>query len=91
MIVLQALMIFGLMCIVDICWAFYTSSITNKLAFKASAWSAVVYIIGVTSTINVIHNPWMLIPAALGCFVGTYIAVKFEQKKASQQKVETLV
>lgn len=70
---------FGLI-VLDLCWALYTSNVQNKNAVGAASWALALYVIGAFVTIGWMHNHWLLIPACLGSFAGTFIGVKWEDK-----------
>ena len=62
--------------VVDIVWVYYTMGIAkgNKLQ-AATAAALIPFLVGV-ATIQYVDNHWMLIPAALGGFAGTWISMK---------------
>lgn len=60
----------------DWCWARYTLALTARRAHAAAFWSTVLYLSGAALTLNVVAHPWLLAPAALGCYVGTWLALR---------------
>jgi hypothetical protein len=61
---------------VDFCWAKYTKKVSDSNAPRAAFWSMSIMILGAFAVISYMTNPWLLIPAALGAWCGTYMAVK---------------
>lgn len=61
----------------DILYALYVLCVSRQQAWRASAISAALYSLGAYGVMSYLHNPWYLIPLALGAFLGTYIAVKY--------------
>jgi uncharacterized membrane protein YfcA len=57
--------------------AYYIQAIQQTRAVKASVWATVLYILYASAIIGSAHNPWLLIPAAVGAFAGTYVGVRF--------------
>lgn len=65
--------------LLDFVWAKYTYAMTEKRALGAGTYSAAIIVLSGTAAVGYVHNPWMLIPAALGAFVGTFVAVKVKK------------
>jgi uncharacterized membrane protein YfcA len=42
---------------------------------KASIWATVVFVTACVAVINYTTNYWLLIPAGLGAFCGTYVGM----------------
>jgi hypothetical protein len=72
-----ALTVFVVYVFFDILYALYVICVSRQQALSASAISAVLYSLGAYGVMNYLHNPWYLIPLAIGAFIGTYIAVKY--------------
>lgn len=64
------------MILLDYGWAKYISGVSNKKAVPASLWSVAIYLIGASLTLLIVEDRWIMVPAALGTLVGTFIAVK---------------
>lgn len=71
----QCLLVFTVAVLLDIVWARYTRALTDMRRLEASAWSFMIIIGGGVQVVNYVHNRWLLIPAALGAAVGTYIGL----------------
>lgn len=60
----------------DIVWAKYTYALTARAPWRAGIFASSIFILNGTVTIGFVSDPWLLIPAALGAFAGTAIAVR---------------
>ena len=68
--------VFLALVIIDILYAVYTKQVMKDRPAYSSLLAAGIYVINAIITINFVIDPWLLIPAGLGAFVGTYIGVK---------------
>lgn len=66
--------VFVICVLMDFVWARYIHHCAKGNALRAALWSVAVIILSGLSIIAYTENPWLLMPAAAGCFVGTYIA-----------------
>jgi hypothetical protein len=73
---LQSVIVFTTVAIADLAWTRYNQSVTARAAHRASTWSAVIVILGAVTFFGYVENRWMVIPAALGAYAGTYIAMR---------------
>lgn len=71
---------FFLMVLLDYGWAKYIAGIADKKALSASIWAVVIYLVGASLVLLVVEDRAIMIPASLGTFVGTYLAVKHKEK-----------
>ena len=65
---------------VDIFYTYYLKSVNENKALIASMWGAVVWLIGSLAVIEYTANHWLLIPACLGAFCGTYVGIKIRNR-----------
>jgi uncharacterized membrane protein YfcA len=70
------LQVFLALVVIDILYAVYTKQVVKNKPAYASLLATGIYVINAIITINFVIDPWLLIPAGLGAFVGTYIGVK---------------
>ena len=75
-LILEALIVFALIVVVDICWVKYVSAIANGTRLVASNYSMLVYVLGAVVVTEYVSNKWMLIPACLGAWCGTYFGMR---------------
>lgn len=66
--------------VTDICWAYYIRRVKDGKPLKAAMWAVFLFLTGAIGAISYIRNPWFVIPAAIGAFIGTYIAVWLDSK-----------
>ncbi len=72
---IQACIAFFGMAGLDIIFARYTLAVTSRSPVWASSYAAVCLLLGGSVVVTYAHDPIMLIPAAAGAFVGTYIGM----------------
>lgn len=77
---LLALLVAVLAFFVDIVYAKYTVAASKHKAFTAAFWSALIFLIGGFNISVYVENHWLLIPTAIGGFIGTYVGIKTEKK-----------
>jgi uncharacterized membrane protein YfcA len=67
----------------DVFYTYYLRSVQNDETLKASVWSVIVFFIASIVVINYTSDHWLLIPACLGAFCGTFVGMKIRQKSTS--------
>jgi hypothetical protein len=77
---MKFIFVFLLVTFVDFIWAKYIAHIAKSHAIKASLYSGLLTLISSLVTIAYVGDHRMIIPAALGALVGTYLAVKLDKK-----------
>lgn len=75
--------VMGLMILVDACWAKYTLAMQEKHPMRSGLWSVGIMLCGAFVTVNYIGDRSLIAAAALGAFIGTYIAVLHSKKKST--------
>ena len=63
--------------VIDIVWAKYTQAIAKNNVLAASSCATIIPILSAFVVLQYIHNIYVLIPMAIGSFIGTYIALKY--------------
>jgi uncharacterized membrane protein YfcA len=63
----------------DVFYTYYLRSVQEEQALKASSWAVIVYTVASVAVINYTTNHWLLIPAGLGAFCGTYVGIKLRK------------
>ena len=71
-----ALVVFAAVFTLDLVWAVYTLAIADRDAILASSYAGLVIVLSGIAQIGYTKNKWLLIPACIGAFAGTYIAVR---------------
>ena len=83
MTVINFIVTFLAVTVVDIFYTYYLKSVNENRALVAGFWGAVVWLIGSIAVIEYTANHWLLIPACMGAFFGTWIGIKLRNKKSS--------
>lgn len=68
--------VFTIAAMLDFVWAIYTRHIVARNAGLAAFWAMIVAALIGVNTISYTENNWLLVPAAAGAFVGTYLATR---------------
>jgi uncharacterized membrane protein YfcA len=66
---------------VDLFYTYYLKSINENKAVVAGIWGSIVWLVGSIAVIEYTSNHWLLIPACMGAFFGTYIGIKLRKLK----------
>lgn len=77
--ILNSLMIFSIMVIVDVIWTLYLSSVQNNKPFSAGLCSIFIYLTSAITTTKWVENKNYILPALVGAFLGTYLVVKYKK------------
>jgi len=75
---MSAALAFLSMFMLDIVYTKFLHSVHGNRPFTTSLWSAACYLLGSTAVIAYTSDHWLLIPAALGAFGGTYVGMKLK-------------
>lgn len=65
------LLIFAVMFALDVVWAWYTAALVAKRPGAASSWASAITALSGINTVSFVHDPWLILPAMAGAFVGT--------------------
>lgn len=64
----------------DFVWAKYTYAMTNRWPWISSGYASAIILLNGVATISFVKDPILVIPAMLGAFAGTFLAVKFTKE-----------
>jgi uncharacterized membrane protein YfcA len=64
----------------DVFYTYYLRAVNNNEVLKSSLWAVVVFVIAAIAVVNYTTDHWLLIPAALGAFCGTFVGMKIRKK-----------
>jgi len=64
----------------DVFYTYYIKAVNESKALFSSIWAVVVFLIASVAVINYTTDHWLLIPACLGAFCGTYVGILFRKK-----------
>ena len=70
--------------VLDVVYTYYLRCVAEKKILGASFWAVACYLGGSVAVINYTSNHWMLVPAALGAFCGTYVGMKINVTSADR-------
>lgn len=70
------LFVFAATFALDFVWAYYTKALNECAEWRAAWWAAGIMILGGIAQVGYVNDPVLLIPAALGAFAGTFVAVR---------------
>jgi len=87
----RALLVFVCAVVLDALWALYIRRSAQGQALQASTYATVLLGLGAFNTLSFLDNRWMLIPAAAGAFLGTYVTVVWERSRKDASAVERLI
>jgi hypothetical protein len=76
MTVFSFLSVCAAMTALDFVFAEYTRATADSRAVKAAAWAAAIILLTGFVTTAYVGNIWLLIPASLGAFAGTWLSVR---------------
>jgi hypothetical protein len=79
--VLNWILVFIATLLVDVAWTRYIAEAAAKKALPAASWSAAIVAFGAFNVVAYQTDRMLIIPAILGAFVGTYVAVWKEKPK----------
>jgi hypothetical protein len=65
----------------DIFYTYYLRAVQEEQTMKASLWASIVFIVACVAVINYTTNYWLLIPAGVGAFCGTYVGMILRKQK----------
>lgn len=77
----QAILVFFAVAIVDVFWTRYFQSTAEKQAVKAGVYSALIIVFGAFTTRSYVHDGWLVIPASIGAYLGTWATVRYHKEK----------
>lgn len=70
------LAVFLAMAVTDYLYASWSAAVTSKLASPAAAYSAGIILCAAFTITEYVSDPWLVIPAAAGGALGTYLSVR---------------
>jgi CHASE2 domain-containing sensor protein len=76
---IEYLFIFTAVFVIDILYTFYLKAVQDSKPLIASGLASIVYVLACVVVINYTTDNWLLIPAALGAFCGTYVGIRLKR------------
>lgn len=72
----KAFAVFAALFALDFVWAKYTYAMQARQPIVAGGLSSMLILLSGAAAIGYTSNPWLLVPAMLGAFAGTWCAVR---------------
>lgn len=72
------LLTFSAMFATDAAWALYVSQVRDGNPFGAAMWALFLFVLGAFVVTGYTRDRWLIVPAAIGAFVGTYCGVLWQ-------------
>ena len=69
------------MVVVDIVWTIYISSVAMKKPMLAGVASSISLVINSFVVVSFVDDYWYIVPAGIGTFIGTYVAVEYVRRR----------
>lgn len=69
------LSVFVAMAVLDFFWADYTASIAGKKSHRASFMAVLIILFSGFVTTSYVADKWLLIPAGMGAYAGTWLSI----------------
>ena len=76
-----ACVVFSAVAGADLVWTMYNKAVERHSANEAGLLSVCIYALGGITAIEYIKDNWMLVPALLGAFVGTWLGVRVNRAR----------
>jgi hypothetical protein len=71
--------------LLDIVYTYYLRCVANNSVLGASFWSVACYLLGTVAVISYTTNHWLVIPAIVGAFCGTFAGMKIKKLNAQKE------
>ena len=65
---------------VDAAWTRYLIDVQDRRPVLAGLWSAAIVGLGAFVVVSYVHDPWLVLAAAVGGFIGTTLTVKWSKR-----------
>lgn len=69
----RAVTVFLALAVADATWVFYIRAIANEQHWYAAGIAVVLLVVGAYATVSYVEDKRMIVPAAVGAFVGTLL------------------
>lgn len=80
------LLVFAAYLLVDALYALYTLAVTERRAARAASYSAAIYLLLACGVLAFTRSAWYIIPAAVGGWAGTFLAVRRSPRDDTQSR-----
>ncbi len=76
----EFILVFLAMTVLDFVFSLYTRRVADGSEYRAGIWAVAIILLNGYVMVQFVDSLWHLIPAGLGAFVGTVIAVKLDKR-----------
>jgi len=76
---IEVLTAFFGMVLLDIVFGLYVIKASEHQMVQAGSYASAILVLNAVVTLAYIDNRWMIIPAMIGAFVGTVLAIKIDE------------
>ena len=73
-------LVFIAMFVLDFAFGFYTRKTSEGAEHSASFWATIILLLNGYVITAYVDDIWLIIPAAIGAYWGTYAAIKIDKK-----------
>lgn len=73
---MEWLQVFGGLAVIDVLYAVYTKQVQNDKPLWSAMMASTMFLVNAFVVISIVGNHWLIIPAVLGSFIGTYAGVR---------------
>jgi hypothetical protein len=73
---ITAILVFFSVALADYFWTRYIQCVDEQQASKSGLYAALIILVGAFATRSYVNDIWLIIPASLGAYVGTYLTVR---------------
>ena len=73
---MKAVAVFLVTAATDWLWTRCVSATVLRQEWRAASWGSVLFATSSLLTVSVVDDPWLVLPASAGAFVGTFLAVR---------------
>jgi len=77
---MQFVIVFFCMFSLDFLWPFYMRACERSAPARAGLWALALLVASSMTTISYTRDPWMVIPAGLGAFCGTWLSLLWKKR-----------
>lgn len=74
--VTSAALVFLALFALDFVWARYTFALSSRQSWRAASYASVIIFLSGGAAVGYVNDPVLLIPAMIGAFAGTFVAVR---------------
>lgn len=81
LVLLTSIYIFGVVFALDWVWTRYIMSVADRMPVQSAFWSAGTILLSGAAAVEYVKEPMLLIPAGLGAWLATWMAVTRERNR----------